>query len=117
MGIVPLQYKAGDTAESLGLTGKEKFDIHLPATLVPGQDIAVNTDSGKSFNVTSRYGINQGMKVIKTTSDKYALSKVLVKKRHFKHLFRFDTDLELIYYAHGGILNYMVRKLVKQSTS
>ena len=32
-------------------------------------------------------------------------------------LFRFDTDLELIYYAHGGILNYMVRKLVKQSTS
>jgi len=82
MGIVPLQYKAGDTAESLGLTGKEKFDIHLPATLVPGQDIAVNTDSGKSFNVTSR----------------------------------FDTDLELIYYAHGGILNYMVRKLVKQTT-
>jgi len=69
MGIVPLQYKAGDTAESLGLTGKEKFDIHLPATLVPGQDIAVNTDSGKSFNVTSRYGMNQGMKVIKTTSD------------------------------------------------
>merc|ERR1719340_79580 len=83
MGIVPLQYKVGDTAESLGLTGKEKFDIHLPATLVPGQDIAVNTDSGKSFNVTSR----------------------------------FDTDLELVYYAHGGILNYMVRKLVKQSTS
>ena len=31
-------------------------------------------------------------------------------------LYRFDTDLELIYYAHGGILNYMVRKLVKQTT-
>jgi len=82
MGIVPLQYKAGDTAESLGLTGKEKFDILLPATLVPGQDIPVTTDSGKSFTVTSR----------------------------------FDTDLELLYYAHGGILNYMVRKLVKQTT-
>merc|ERR1719233_2529692 len=40
MGIVPLQYKAGDTAESLGLTGKEKFDISLPTDLVPGQDIA-----------------------------------------------------------------------------
>merc|ERR1711992_423802 len=50
MGIVPLQNQDGDTAESLGLTGKEKFDIHLPATLAPGQDIAVNTDSGKSFN-------------------------------------------------------------------
>merc|ERR550534_2668369 len=82
MGIVPLQYKAGDTAETLGLTGKEKFDILLPATLVPGQDVPVTTDSGKSFNVTSR----------------------------------FDTDLELLYYAHGGILNYMVRKLVKQTT-
>ena len=66
MGIVPLQYKAGDTAESLGLTGKEKFDIHLSATLVPGQDIAVNTDSGKSFNVTSRYDMNQGTKETKT---------------------------------------------------
>ena len=54
MGIVPLQYKAGDTAESLGLTGKEKFDILLPATLAPGQDVPVTTDSGKSFNVTSR---------------------------------------------------------------
>ena len=54
MGIVPLQYKVGDTAESLGLTGKEKFDVLLPATLIPGQDVPVTTDSGKSFNVTSR---------------------------------------------------------------
>ena len=54
MGIVPLQYKVGDTAESLGLTGKEKFDILLPATLAPGQDVPVSTDSGKSFNVTLR---------------------------------------------------------------
>ena len=54
MGIVPLQYKVGDTAESLGLTGKEKFDILLPATLVPGQDVPVTTDSGKSFTVTLR---------------------------------------------------------------
>merc|ERR1739838_275506 len=83
MGIVPFQYLNGQTAESLGLSGKETFTIDLPSTLVPGQDIAVNTDSGKSFNVSSR----------------------------------FDTDLELVYYAHGGILNYMVRKLVKQSTS
>ena len=44
-------------------------------------------------------------------------SKLNAEKTHFKLLFRFDTDLELIYYAHGGILNYMVRKLVKQSTS
>ena len=47
----------------------------------------------------------------------YLFQNLNAGKRHFKHLFRFDTDLELVYYAHGGILNYMVRKLVKQSTS
>ena len=33
----------------------------------------------------------------------------------FRAVTRFDTDLELTYYAHGGILNYMVRKLAKQT--
>eukprot|EP00090_Calanus_glacialis_P010701 TRINITY_DN1914_c0_g1_i1.p1 TRINITY_DN1914_c0_g1~~TRINITY_DN1914_c0_g1_i1.p1 ORF type:complete len:911 (-),score=302.67 TRINITY_DN1914_c0_g1_i1:168-2852(-) len=77
MGIVPLQYEEGQTAEGLGLTGKEKFDIDIPDTLTPGMKITVSTDSGKQFSVVSR----------------------------------FDTDLELTYYKHGGILNYMVRKL------
>ena len=36
MGIVPLQYQTGETAASLGLTGKEKFDIELPTELTPG---------------------------------------------------------------------------------
>jgi len=78
MGIVPLQYQPGDTTDSLGLTGKEKFDIDLPAEdLKPGQIVNVTTDTGKQFSV----------------------------------VVRFDTDLELTYYKHGGILNYMVRKL------
>jgi len=81
MGIVPLQYKTGETADSLGLTGKEKFDIMLPETLTPRQEVTVTTDTGKSFTA----------------------------------VIRFDTDLELTYYAHGGILNYMVRKLAKQT--
>merc|ERR1712059_113865 len=82
MGIVPLQYKDGETAESLKLTGKEKFDISLPEVgqMKPGQLVTVTTDTGKQFSV----------------------------------LVRFDTDLELTYYQHGGILNYMVRKLAKR---
>jgi aconitate hydratase len=77
MGIVPLQYEEGQTATSLGLSGKEKFDIDIPESLTPGMKISVSTDTGKQFSVVSR----------------------------------FDTDLELTYYKHGGILNYMVRKV------
>merc|ERR1712235_26376 len=77
MGVVPLQYQTGESAASLGLTGKEKFDIELPTELTPGMMITVKADSGKQFSV----------------------------------VMRFDTDLELTYFKHGGILNYMVRKV------
>eukprot|EP00092_Neocalanus_flemingeri_P037142 GFUD01040430.1.p1 GENE.GFUD01040430.1~~GFUD01040430.1.p1 ORF type:complete len:895 (-),score=230.76 GFUD01040430.1:278-2962(-) len=77
MGIVPLQYEEGQTADTLGLTGKEKYDIEIPDILTPGMKVTVSTDTGKQFTVVTR----------------------------------FDTDLELTYYKHGGILNYMVRKV------
>merc|ERR1719420_2237205 len=77
MGIVPLQYQAGETAQTLGLTGKETFDINVPAEMTPGMTVNVRTDAGKQFSV----------------------------------VMRFDTDLELTYFKHGGILNYMVRKV------
>lgn len=77
MGLVPLQFVEGQTADSLGLTGKEKFDIILSEDMKPGQMLQVTTDDGKAFDV-----------------------KV-----------RFDTELELTYFKHGGILNYMVRKV------
>jgi len=80
MGLVPLQYMEGQTADSLGLTGKEKYDIILPEDLKPGQIIQVTADNGKAFDV-----------------------KV-----------RFDTELELTYFKHGGILNYMVRKVAAE---
>ena len=102
MGIVPLQYKAGDTAESLGLTGKEKFDIHLPATLVPGQDIAVNTDSGKSFNVTSRYDMDQGTKETKTLSKKCTFFKTLMPERDISSIFSGLTRILSWYTMHMG---------------
>ncbi|KAK8917040.1 hypothetical protein KSP39_PZI022876 [Platanthera zijinensis] len=80
MGIIPLCFKSGEDAESLGLTGHERFTIHLPASadeIKPGQDVSVTTDSGKSFTCTVR----------------------------------FDTEVELAYYNHGGILPFVIRNL------
>ena len=50
MGIIPLQYKAGDTAESLGLTGTEQFSVNLPEELKPRQNIMVRTQRVKFTN-------------------------------------------------------------------
>jgi aconitate hydratase len=78
MGIIPLQYKAGDTADSLNLTGKETFTINLPADLKTGQEVAIKVSDGREFNV----------------------------------IVRFDTDVELVYFRNGGILNYMIRQML-----
>lgn len=77
MGIVPLQFLEGENAETLGLTGREIYNIELPENLKPGQEIQVTADL-KTFSV----------------------------------ILRFDTDVDLLYYKHGGILNYMIRKIL-----
>lgn len=78
MGIIPLQYLPGQTAESLRLTGFETYDIEIPENCKPGDKIKVKTNDGKSFEV----------------------------------LLRFDTEVDLTYYKHGGILNYMIRQMI-----
>uniref|UniRef100_A0A5B6ZST3 Aconitate hydratase n=1 Tax=Davidia involucrata TaxID=16924 RepID=A0A5B6ZST3_DAVIN len=81
MGIVPLCFKPGEDAETLGLTGHERYTIDLPSNVSeirPGQDITVITDNGKSFACT----------------------------------IRFDTEVELAYFDHGGILQYVIRNLI-----
>ncbi|XP_069679495.1 cytoplasmic aconitate hydratase-like isoform X2 [Periplaneta americana] len=78
MGVVPLQYLEGQNAESLGLTGKEKYTIKIPQDLRPLQQLTVEVDNGKNF-------------------------KVLV---------RFDTEVDLTYFRNGGILNYMIRRML-----
>lgn len=58
MGIIPLCFKTGEDADTLGLTGHERYTIDLPSKvseLKPGQDVTVTTDSGKSFTCTSRF--------------------------------------------------------------
>lgn len=58
MGIIPLCFKAGEDADTLGLTGHERYTIDLPSNISeikPGQDVTVATDSGKSFTCTVRF--------------------------------------------------------------
>ncbi|KAI9164816.1 hypothetical protein LWI28_002636 [Acer negundo] len=58
MGIVPLCFKAGEDAETLELTGRERYTIDLPSSVSeirPGQDVSGVTDNGKSFTCTVRF--------------------------------------------------------------
>jgi aconitate hydratase len=83
MGVLPLQYQAGETRESLGLTGRETFAI---------SGIADDLHPGKTLTVTA-------------TADDGST-------KTFQAVARIDTPVELDYYRHGGILQYVLRQLV-----
>src|SRR5271170_4327407 len=78
MGILPLQYKAGDTAGSLGLTGEEVYEIEGLAA-----GIAAGFKNGRQVTVRAR-----GADGVKS----------------FAAVVRIDTPQEIQYYQHGGIL-------------
>ena len=88
MGILPLQFPEGQSAESLGLDGTETFDI----TGVP-QLLGEGFGGGGTLRVTAR-AADGG-----TTE--------------FDAVLRIDTPQEGEYYAHGGILHYVLRGLAK----
>lgn len=55
---MPLCFKAGEDADTLGLTGHERYTIDLPENISeirPGQDVTVRTETGKSFTCTVRF--------------------------------------------------------------
>jgi aconitate hydratase len=81
MGVLPLQYPAGQNAESLGLTGEETFSFE---------------------GVT---GLNDGVipKTVKVTAGDVTFDAVV----------RIDTPGEADYYRHGGIMQYVLRNLLK----
>lgn len=54
MGIVPLQFKNGESASTFELTGSETFSIDLGSDLTINQDVTVTTSNGKSFTVMTR---------------------------------------------------------------
>ena len=92
MGILPLQFLAGESAEALGLTGYETFDFRdLAATLQEG------FPRGKELAVRA------------TRPDGSALA--------FRAVIRIDTPQELEYYRHGGILEYVLRQLARRKAT
>ncbi|HEY6508520.1 MAG TPA: aconitate hydratase AcnA [Vicinamibacterales bacterium] len=86
MGVLPLEFKAGQNAASLGLTGTESFDlVGVAADLRPRGDL----------------------NVMATAPDG--------STRTFVATVRIDTPEELVSFRHGGILPYVVRQLVARS--
>ena len=84
MGILPLQFQPGESAESLGLTGEEVFDIlGLDAASKPGGRLKVTATAADNGGAT----------------------------RTFEVAVRIDTPQESEYYRHGGILHYVLRQL------
>jgi aconitate hydratase len=85
MGVLPLQYPAGQSAESLGLTGEETFDFSGITELNEGR-------TPKTVHVTAR------------REDGTAVE--------FDAVVRIDTPGEANYYRNGGIMPYVLRSLL-----
>jgi aconitate hydratase len=84
MGVLPLQYDDGQSAESLGLTGRETFDVlGLAAGLAPRQKVRLRAhrDDGSVIE--------------------------------FSAVARLDTPVDVDYYRNGGILQTVLRNLLK----
>ncbi|MDL5141606.1 aconitate hydratase AcnA [Bacillus atrophaeus] len=84
MGVLPLQFKAGDNAETLGLSGKEVIEVDVDETVRPRVLVKVRAID-EDGNVKS-----------------------------FEVLVRFDSDVEVDYYRHGGILQMVLRDKMKK---
>jgi len=81
MGVLPLEFLAGQSRESLGLDGTEVYDVHVPPDVRPMQEIRV-------------------------TAARADGSTVVLRTRC-----RIDTPVEVEYYRHGGILHKVLRDL------
>ena len=85
LGVLPLQYKAGETAESLGLTGKETFTL---------TGIAENIKPLKEIQITAQD--DHGREI------------------NFSVIARLDSLIEIEYYRNGGILQYVLRQFLEK---
>jgi aconitate hydratase len=84
MGLLPLVFKDGESAESVGLTGHETFEIAgIAGELTPKMDVTVKATAPDG--------------TVKT----------------FTAVARIDTPVEVQYYKHGGILPYVLRKFLQ----
>jgi aconitate hydratase len=87
MGVLPLQFREGDSFSSLGLTGSETYAI-------TGLNAALDADSVEHRTVTVRATAGDG------------------GITEFRALARIDTPQEREYYRHGGILHFVLRQLL-----
>ncbi|MFZ3195515.1 MAG: aconitate hydratase, partial [Bacillus mycoides] len=85
MGVLPLQFKDGDSAETLGLVGDESFEIQIDKTVRP-RDL---------------------VKVVAIDAEG--------KEKQFEVVARFDSEVEIDYYRHGGILQMVLRSKIEES--
>ncbi|MFD1778009.1 aconitate hydratase AcnA [Fredinandcohnia salidurans] len=83
MGVLPLQFKQGENAETLGLTGKETIEVQIDENVRPRDYVKV------------------------TATDEEG------NKKEFEVLVRFDSEVEIDYYRHGGILQMVLREKMK----
>ncbi|QGH34648.1 aconitate hydratase AcnA [Gracilibacillus salitolerans] len=79
MGVLPLQFKEGEGADSLGLTGKETFEVQVDESVMPRDTVKV-TATDEDGKVTE-----------------------------FEVIARFESEVEVDYYRHGGILQMVLR--------
>lgn len=80
MGVLPLQFKDGESAETYGLTGTETFEVDVDETVRPRDLVTV--------------------KAIDTDGN----------EKTFEVIVRFDSEVEIDYYRHGGILQMVLRE-------
>jgi aconitate hydratase len=84
MGVLPLQFLDGQSAERLGLTGRERYDIQgIGRDLKPGAELTVTAQGDDG------------------------------RRTEFRVRVRLGTAIEVEYYRHGGILPYVLRQLMK----
>ena len=83
MGVLPLEFRAGENRESLGLSGEERYEIRGIANgLTPRKELQVEAVGADG------------------------------SKKDFQALCRIDTPVEVEYYRHGGILPFVLRQLL-----
>jgi aconitate hydratase len=83
MGVLPLVYAEGQRAETLGLDGRETFDLAVPSEPVPGQRVTVTATKPDGRTIT------------------------------FEAVARLDTPVDVVYYRNGGILQTVLRAMLK----
>jgi aconitate hydratase len=90
MGILPLQFEQGESAESLGLTGEEIYDI-----------------VGLKDMLDSKFAAGKNLTVVAENQTGTTVE--------FPVTVRIDTPQEILYYQHGGILQYVLRQLAAEA--